>query len=99
MKPYDKVNSLRGANTLLQGQQINGQRRETYRRENIQRIENRRERQKRDHRRSQSRSQERDQTRDQRRRSKENQGPEQRNQDLSETQCQRVRAHGKKSLQ
>jgi hypothetical protein len=25
MKPYDKVSSFRGANTLLQGQQINGQ--------------------------------------------------------------------------
>jgi hypothetical protein len=25
MKPYDSVSSLRGANTLLQGQQINGQ--------------------------------------------------------------------------
>jgi hypothetical protein len=25
MKPYDKVSSLQGANTLLQGQQRNGQ--------------------------------------------------------------------------
>jgi hypothetical protein len=25
MKPYDKVSSLLGTNTLLQGQQINGQ--------------------------------------------------------------------------
>jgi hypothetical protein len=25
MKPYDKVSSFRGASTLLQGQQINGQ--------------------------------------------------------------------------
>jgi hypothetical protein len=25
MKPYDNVSSIRGANTLLQGQQINGQ--------------------------------------------------------------------------
>jgi hypothetical protein len=31
MKSYDKVSSLRGVNTLLQGQQINGQ---THRREN-----------------------------------------------------------------
>jgi hypothetical protein len=35
MKPWDKVSSFRGANTLLQGQQINGHTHteETHRRE------------------------------------------------------------------
>jgi hypothetical protein len=42
MKPYDKVSSFRGANTLFQGHQIN---RQTYR---VKR--HRREKQKTDHR-------------------------------------------------
>jgi hypothetical protein len=93
IKPCDKVSSFRGANTLLQGQQINGhtektqktEKKETHREER-----NRREITERDHR--------TDHRSDQRRGSKEIQGPEQSNQDRSETKRQRVRAHCKKML-
>jgi hypothetical protein len=66
MKPYDKVTSLRGANTLLQGQQINGQ--------DIQRREHRRQI------------------------NGQIKAVEQRNQDRSETQRQRVITQCKKRL-
>jgi hypothetical protein len=85
MKPYDKVSSLRGANTLLQGQQINGQNTEDkHRRQSNRQIK--------------AADQRRDQHRSEKTRSKEIKGPEQRNQDRSETQRQRVREHCKKRL-
>jgi hypothetical protein len=76
MKTYDKMSFLRGATTLFQGQQINGQ---THREEKDKERTQRRER-----------AQKRDRRSDQRRRSKKIQGQEQRNQDRSEKQRQRV---------
>jgi hypothetical protein len=90
MKPYDKVSSFRGANTLHQGQQ--NKNRGRYR-----------DRKTTDHRRQINRQiraadPRRDHHRSEKTRSKETKGPEQRNQDRSETQRQRVRAHCKKRL-
>jgi hypothetical protein len=89
MKPYDKVSSLRGANTLLQGHQNKGRTEKEitegdHRRQVIRQIK--------------AADPGRDQHRSEKTRSKEIKGPEQRNQDRSETQRQRVRAHCKKRL-
>jgi hypothetical protein len=85
MKPYDKVNSLRGANTLLQGQQNKNRNTGTDHRRQINRQ-------------IKAADPRRDQHRSEKTRSKEIKGQEQRNQGRSETQRQRVRAHCKKRL-
>jgi hypothetical protein len=81
------VSSFRGANTLVEGQQINGQ-------------THREERQRRDTQRTDRReTQKRDQSSDQRRRSRKIQAADpKRNQDRSVTQIQRVITHCKKRL-
>jgi hypothetical protein len=86
-----KVSSIRDANTLFEGQQINGQR---DRRENTGRRED-------THPHKEEKKEEKRHTekRDQRRRSRKIQATDpQRNQDRSETQRQRVRVHCKKRL-
>jgi hypothetical protein len=85
MKLWDKVSSFRGANTLLQGPQINGHRGD--RRENTQREGDHRGQINRQIKAADPR---RDQHRSQKTRPQEIKGPEQRNQNCSEIQSQRV---------
>jgi hypothetical protein len=95
MKPCDMVSSFRGANTLFQGQQINGQtqikREQRYKKETRRRDTQKEERTQRDRDRREKTKKRGRRNADQRR----SKGPEQRNQDRSEIQRQRVRVHCK----
>jgi hypothetical protein len=82
-KPFNKVSSIRGENTLLQGSRIKTEADQQRSRRQINRQ-------------IKAADPRRDQHRSEKTRSKEIKGPEQRNQDRSETRRQRVRAHFKK---